>query len=48
MTHAGYVFAGYAVTIVALISYVAWMVARTRALARSLPSAEDSPETSTR
>ncbi len=48
MSYARYVLAGYAVTFVGLVSYVAWVVTRTRALARSLPPAEDSRGPSTR
>lgn len=39
MTHAVYVFSGYAVTAIVLGAYAAWIVARRRALARLLPPA---------
>ena len=37
MTHAAYVFSGYAATVVALGGYAAWIISRRRALARLLP-----------
>jgi heme exporter protein CcmD len=38
MTHAPYVFAGYAVTAAALAAYAGWIVARSRSLRRRLRS----------
>lgn len=37
MTHAVYVFSGYAATAAALGAYAAWIISRRRALARLLP-----------
>ena len=36
MTHAVYVFSGYAATAAALGAYAAWIISRRRALARQL------------
>jgi heme exporter protein CcmD len=41
MTHLGYLIGGYGVTFAALAGYVAWMRARTRALARQVPPEPD-------
>ncbi len=37
MTHAAYVFSGYAATAAVLAAYAGWIISRRRALARLLP-----------
>ena len=37
MTHAAYVFSGYAATAAVLAAYTAWILSRRRALARTAP-----------
>ena len=44
MTHAAYVFSGYAATAAVLGAYAAWIMSRRRALSRLLPPAQGSDE----
>jgi heme exporter protein CcmD len=41
VTHAVYVFSGYAATTALLGAYAAWIISRRRAVARSLPPVTD-------
>lgn len=45
MTHAAYVFAGYAATAAALAAYAGWIISRRRAVARILAAGEAASST---